>query len=145
MFNAEYFATSLYAGQRKRSLFRTQQEYFQKAVQYLRKSVDGLTAADITGLWLSTDEDAVYNEVGCLAVLRGHGFSRCQGCFSSVDLEYTNRGIQKTPCRGRKNGGVVETEVLAARHLDSKAFVRRCELDEAMMKPLQNVTKQRRG
>ncbi|CAM9336551.1 unnamed protein product [Ectocarpus fasciculatus] len=46
---------------------RKTEEYFQKAVQYLRKSVDGLTAADITGLWLSTDEDAVYNEVKRLA------------------------------------------------------------------------------
>ncbi|CAM9212405.1 unnamed protein product, partial [Ectocarpus sp. 13 AM-2016] len=46
---------------------RKTEEYFQKTVQYLRKSVDGLTAADITGIWLSTDEDAVFNEVKRLA------------------------------------------------------------------------------
>ncbi|CAM9255484.1 unnamed protein product [Ectocarpus sp. 12 AP-2014] len=46
---------------------RKTEEYFQKTVQYLRKSVNGLSAADITGIWLSTDEDAVYNEVKRLA------------------------------------------------------------------------------
>ncbi|CAM9127186.1 unnamed protein product, partial [Ectocarpus sp. 4 AP-2014] len=46
---------------------RKTEEYFQKTVQYLRKSVDGLTAADVTGIWLSTDEAAVYNEVKRLA------------------------------------------------------------------------------
>ncbi|CAM9674084.1 unnamed protein product [Ectocarpus fasciculatus] len=37
--------------------------YFRKVAQYLRSSPGGLTAADITGLWLSTDEVSVYNEV----------------------------------------------------------------------------------
>lgn len=84
-------------------VFLTQQEYFQKTVQYLRKSVDGLTAADISGLWLSTDEDAVYNEVGCLVVLRGHGFSRCHGCFESVDSETQRHGFRNASSGTRES------------------------------------------
>ncbi|CBN75391.1 hypothetical protein Esi_0090_0082 [Ectocarpus siliculosus] len=40
--------------------------YFRKVAQYLRSSPGGLRAADITGLWLSTDEVSVFNEVGGL-------------------------------------------------------------------------------
>lgn len=66
-----------------------------------------------------------------MVVLRGHGFSRCQGCFNSVDSEYTNTRIRKTPRRGRENRRVVKIEVLDARHLLFQGLVKRCGLDAA--------------
>lgn len=45
-------------------VWRTQ-KYFENAAEYLAGAPGGLTATDISGLWLSTDDDAVFDEVGC--------------------------------------------------------------------------------
>lgn len=44
------------------------QVFFENAVTYLAEAPDGLTAANITGVWLSTDDDEAYDEVECCEV-----------------------------------------------------------------------------
>lgn len=39
------------------------QEYFRRAFNYLNKSPNGVDVSEITGLWLSTDDDIVFDEV----------------------------------------------------------------------------------
>lgn len=41
--------------------------YLEKACNYLKASREGLSAADITGIWLSSDDDTVIKEVKELA------------------------------------------------------------------------------
>lgn len=39
------------------------QKYFKNAIGYLKSSPGGLTGSDITGLWISTDDEDVVAEV----------------------------------------------------------------------------------
>eukprot|EP00903_Cladosiphon_okamuranus_P007625 g7394.t1 len=43
------------------------EKYFENAAAYLAGAPGGLTAMDISGLWLSTDDEAVFDEVKTLA------------------------------------------------------------------------------
>eukprot|EP00903_Cladosiphon_okamuranus_P007624 g7393.t1 len=47
--------------------FTPTEKYFENAADYLATSPGGLTSMDIYGLWLSTDDDAVLDEVKTLA------------------------------------------------------------------------------
>ncbi|CAN0323174.1 unnamed protein product [Ectocarpus sp. 12 AP-2014] len=46
--------------------FTTTETYFDNVAKYLQSTGGGLSAADITGLWLSTDEEAAVDEVRSL-------------------------------------------------------------------------------
>eukprot|EP00903_Cladosiphon_okamuranus_P007627 g7396.t1 len=46
--------------------FTETEEYFRRAIDYLKTSPNGLGVSDITGVWLSTDDDHVFEEVKAL-------------------------------------------------------------------------------
>jgi len=48
--------------------FGESQEYLKRAHEYLSTSPGGLSASDIKYLWLSTDDDAVVDEVSFLRI-----------------------------------------------------------------------------
>lgn len=56
--------------------FLNSQEYFKRAYNYLNASPNRLNTSDITGLWLSTDDDIVFEEVSP-SLLWYHLKSKC--------------------------------------------------------------------